>query len=367
MLRLLKIYLLPGAILQSVMIGGGYGTGRELVEFFTRHGIGNGFLGQLIATALISAIFALSLMLCVRYHAYDYRSFFKLLLGRAWFLFELLLVCLFVLVLAIMGSAAGRILEDQFGLPERAGAFVMLVVVVVLTFFGRDLITRVLAFWSVLLYLVFISYFVAVMLDLTPSDVAGKLAISVDSAWMVSALQYALYNVSAVPIILYSARAIETEGQACVSGILGGLISMIPGMLFHLSFIGAFPGILDAQLPVYRMFEQLAMPFLYACYLVVLFGTFIETGAGNIQGFIERVDGWWMERRGYTLKRYQHATLAGAALVVAGVLSDVGIVDLIARGYGTIAWGFLFVYLIPLFSIGVVRLRGSAPPLVPAA
>ena len=35
MLRLLKIYLLPGAVLQSVMIGGGYGTGRELVEFFT--------------------------------------------------------------------------------------------------------------------------------------------------------------------------------------------------------------------------------------------------------------------------------------------------------------------------------------------
>lgn len=363
MLRLLKIYLLPGAILQSVMIGGGYGTGRELVEFFTRHGIGNGFLGQLVATALISAIFALSLMLCVRYQAYDYRSFFKLLLGRAWFLFEVLLVVLFVLVLAIMGSAAGRILEDQFGLPERAGAFVMLVLVVILTFFGRDLITRVLASWSVFLYVVFIGYFAAVVAGLTPGDVAGKFAITVEAGWLVSALQYALYNVSAVPIILYAARAIETERQACTSGILGGLISMIPGMLFHLSFVGAYPGILDAELPVYRMFEQLAMPALYACYLIVLFGTFIETGAGNIQGFIERVDGWWTERRGTTLKRYQHATIAGAALVIAGVLSDVGIVDLIARGYGTIAWGFLFVYLIPLFSVGVYRLRRSAPPL----
>ncbi|HEY5645323.1 MAG TPA: hypothetical protein VIS76_05250, partial [Pseudomonadales bacterium] len=175
MLRLLKIYLLPGAILQSVMIGGGYGTGRELVEFFTRHGVGNGFVGQLIATAMISTIFAISLMLCVRFQAYDYRSFFKILLGRGWFLFEVLLVVLFVLVLAVMGSAAGRILEDQFGLPERAGAFVMLIVVVVLTFFGRELITRVLASWSILLYLVFISYFVAVIAGLTTADVSGKL------------------------------------------------------------------------------------------------------------------------------------------------------------------------------------------------
>ena len=65
------------------------------------------------------------------------------------------------------------------------------------------------------------------------------------------------------------------------------------------------------------------------------------------------------------LKRYQHATIAGAALIIAGVLSDVGIVTLIAEGYGTIAWGFLFVYLIPLFTVGIYRLR-RAPASEPA-
>lgn len=142
---------------------------------------------------------------------------------------------------------------------------------------------------------------------------------------------------------------------------------MIPGMLFHLSFVGAFPGILDAELPVYQMFDQLALPFLYGCYLIVLFGTFIETGAGNIQGFIERVDAWWKERHGATLKRYQHAIIAACALLTAGVLSDAGIVDLIARGYGNIAWGFFLVYLVPLFTVGVLRLRHPAPELNRAA
>ena len=82
MLRYLKIYLLPGVILQSIMIGGGYGTGRELVEYFTRHGMGNGLLGMLLATGLISAIFATTLALAIRFQVYDYRSFFKLLLGK---------------------------------------------------------------------------------------------------------------------------------------------------------------------------------------------------------------------------------------------------------------------------------------------
>jgi uncharacterized membrane protein YkvI len=363
-LRALKIYLLPGAILQSVMIGGGYGTGRELVEFFTRFGMAEGYLGQLLATALVSATFVATLVLAVRYQTYDYRSFFKLILGRAWFLFEALIVVLFVLVLAVMGSAAGSIMEDTFGLPATAGALIMLLVVVVLTFFGRDLITRVLASWSIFLYLVFIAYFVAVMLDLQPADWQGKLDWRVDTDWMVGGLQYALYNVTAIPIILYSARAIETESQAVGAGLLGGVIAMVPGMLFHWSFLGAYPGILDASLPVYTIFDGLNLPVLYACYLVVLFGTFIETGAGNIQGFIERLDSWWAETRGGSLKRWHHALIAATALILAGVLADFGIVDLIAQGYGTIAWGFLFVFLLPLFTVGLYRL-GARPAVVP--
>ena len=115
MIRFLKIYLLPGAILQSVMIGGGYGTGRELVEFFTRFGIANGFLGQLLATLLVSGIFAITLALAVQYQTYDYRSFFKLILGRAWFLFEALL--------DVSGHSVPLELHRRLpGYPERVAA-----------------------------------------------------------------------------------------------------------------------------------------------------------------------------------------------------------------------------------------------------
>ena len=37
--RFIRIYLLPGAVLQSVVIAGGYGTGREVVEYFTAQGL----------------------------------------------------------------------------------------------------------------------------------------------------------------------------------------------------------------------------------------------------------------------------------------------------------------------------------------
>ena len=41
-----KKYLLPGFIAQSVLIAGGYGTGRELVEYFVQYGPTGGLMGM---------------------------------------------------------------------------------------------------------------------------------------------------------------------------------------------------------------------------------------------------------------------------------------------------------------------------------
>ena len=359
MLRLLQIYLLPGAILQSVNVGGGYGTGRELVEFFTRFGMVGGLLGMGVATLCMSLTFALTLALATQFNAYDYRTFFKLLLGRFWFLFEILGVTLFVVVLAVMGAAAGQIIEEELGLPSIIGGIIMLIAVVLLNFFGRDWVTRVLASWSVLLYAVFITYFIAVLSNQDTSGADHLFDFSFHSDWLIGGFQYALYNVAGIPIILYAARAIETRAQAITAGLLGGVITMVPALLFHLSFAGAYPEILNQELPVYFMFDGLTVPMLQGFYLLVLFGTFIETGAGNIQGFIERLDTWWRERTGRALHRLQHGAVAVVALLLSGTLSSVGIVNLIAEGYGTLAWGYLVIFLLPLFTVGLLRLHRS--------
>ena len=360
--RFIRIYLVPGAVLQSVNVGGGYGTGRELVEFFGRHGIGNGLLGMALATTIMAMTFALSLALAQHYRAYDYRSFFRVLLGRAWFLYEIIVVLLIILVLAVIGAAAGAIIEERLGLPSLAGGALLLVLVVLLNFWGRDVLTRTLAAWSLFLYAVFLAYFVATVAQLGPQMRSVPLEFSVDSGWLISALQYALYNISAIPIVLYAARAIETRRQAVTAGLVGGLIVMFPALLFHLSFLGAWPVVIDQPLPVYFMFDRIDVPLLSLLYLVVLFGTFIETGAGDIQGLIERLDGWWRERGRGELSRYAHAAVSAGALGVAALLSTAGVVALIADGYGTLAWGFLAVYLLPLFTIGVLRLRAPPPP-----
>ncbi|MFC1783941.1 hypothetical protein ACFL02_10250 [Planctomycetota bacterium] len=76
-------YLLPGFVFQSVIIGGGYGTGRELVQYFLQYGPLGGLLGMMITTVMWSVFLALTFEFARCFRAYDYRGFFKELLGRA--------------------------------------------------------------------------------------------------------------------------------------------------------------------------------------------------------------------------------------------------------------------------------------------
>ena len=290
---------------------------------------------------------------------YDYRNFFKQLLGRGWVAFEVLVILMFLLVLAVLASAAGNILQDNFGISYGVGLSIMLVVVGVLTFFGRDVIARVLTFWSFFLYVVFFTFFMSVFSnDWTPIGEAISNAEVLDGWWQ-SGFKYALYNIAAAPLLLYVARVFETRKEALGSGVVAAGIAMAPAVVFQVAFFAVYPEILDQPIPTYWMMGQLGMTVLVIVYSVMLFGTFIETGAGMLQGINERIDAYLVEKRGQGLGRVTHSVIAVSAIVVSAILSLWGITNLIGQGYGTMAWGFLAVYVVPLLTIGLYRIIKS--------
>ena len=144
-------YLLPGFVFQSLIIGGGYGTGRELVEFFLSAGPMAGLVNMAIATIIWSAVLAVCFELARRGRNYEYRSFLKDLLGKGWIGYEVLYMLGMILVVSVMGSAAGEIINDMFQIPNITGIILMMILVGAIVFFGSTLIEKLLSFWSILL------------------------------------------------------------------------------------------------------------------------------------------------------------------------------------------------------------------------
>ena len=134
-------YLLPGILLQSVLIGGGYATGREIVSYGAKFGAKGWIagIGILIGFAVVAILtFEISRL----YKTYDYKSMIKVLIGPAWPLFDVAYVLMMILVIAIMASASGSIVEETTGLNYWFGVVILVAITGGLMFFGDALIER---------------------------------------------------------------------------------------------------------------------------------------------------------------------------------------------------------------------------------
>lgn len=359
--RFFRVYVIPGAVFQSVVVGGGYGTGREIVEYFTRFGLAGGLLGMLVTFACWGVVLGLTYELARLGRAYDYRNFFKRLLGPLWVSFEVLYVLMMILVLAVVASAAGEIMQESFGLPYGVGLAGMLALIAVLMFYGRDILARVMTAWTFVLYAVFVLYFVMTFVYAEAELLAAIRERVVVDGWGLSGFKYAMYNLAIVPAILFAARDIDTRPAAFGSGFFSALVCIVPALLFHLTFSGAYPAILSEEIPLYAMIDRIGAGYLLTLYVIVLFGTFVETGAGFIQGVNERIDAYLEETKGTHLKQWHRIALGLGGMLASAGLATLGIVTLIADGYGLISWGFFAVYVAPVVTIGAWRVLRGIP------
>jgi uncharacterized membrane protein YkvI len=355
--------LLPGLVFQSVVIAGGYGTGRELAEFFLGYGPRNGLLGMiLVSTVVWSLVCALSFEFARRTGAQDYRAFFRALLGRGWFLYEICYAVLLAIVMAVIASAAGTILEETFGLPYGIGVAGIILAIGFLVFFGSTAVERALAGWSGVLYTVYLVLFVWSIARFGPEIVEALRLPAADPGWPIGGLRYAAYNVALIPALLFSTRHLRTRRDAVTAGLLAGPIAMTPAILFFIVMAAHYPEIADRAVPANHILEALGSRAFQVIFQIVLFGTLVETGTGMIHGLNERI-GHAFDEADRTMPAGVRPAVALVLLSVGAALAQFGLIPLIARGYGTLTWAFWIVYLLPLFTVGVIKLRRiSASP-----
>lgn len=354
-----KKYFLPGFVFQSVVIAGGYGTGRELVEYFLNFGPLGGFLGMLLVTTVMwSLVLAVTFEFARIFKAFDYRTFFMNLLGPVWWVFEILYIIFLLIVLAVIGSAAGVLLRDNFGIPYIVGVFLMLLAVGFLTFKGSGLIENFLSVWSMVLYIVYAIFFVIALIKFGPAIQQNFGAGTIKAGWVVGGFKYALYNLACVAAVFFCLNHIKSRKEAIIAGILAGPIGIIPGLLFFIAVVGQYPEILPVEIPAIFILQKAGVPALLILFQIILFGTLIETGTGMIHSVNERIQSA-LKARGKSLARWHRPLISTAMLLVALGFSTFGLINLIAKGYGAVSWGFLFVFILPVLTWGVVKIVKS--------
>lgn len=354
-------YLLPGFIFMAVVVGGGYSTGRELVQFFLPSGPVGGLMGMAVTMTVWSAVLAVSFELVRQTQSYDYKTFFEHLLGRGWVLYEIAYLVLLVLVFAVIGAAAGEVAHQSVGMPTLFGTLAMMGVIAVLVFYGSALIEKVLAFFALLLYGLYAAI-AAWGLSAFGEQISASFAgATAGSDWMLAGLRYASYNVAAVPAVFFCLRHQTRRREALIAGLLAGPIAMTPGVLLYLTMMAWYPQIGEQPVPLNYLLGQFNAPWFQHLFQLVMFGILIKTGTALMHSINERV-ARWIEAGGRRAPRGWRPALSLLVLAVSVfAASAVGLVSLIAKGYGFLTYVFIALLVAPVLTVGLYRVAKTPP------
>lgn len=362
--------LLPAIIFQSVLIGGGYASGREIVEFGAKYGA----LGvwTVVAIAIGFAVMAaIGYEFARVFRSYDYRTFMRNLIGPGWILFDILYIIMAVLVIAIVSSAAGEIAMSTLGLPYAAGVGVVILLVALVEFFGRRFSETFMTIGTALLYVSFIVFGAVVLSnrwgavqDVFARGDASFIPGSTVGAALFSGLLYVGYNLVVMPSNFFSLDNLRSRGDAVGAGLFTGLLSTLPFILTYLAILGFYPNeeVLNAAVPWLVMLQQVDASGIAWIYTVVVFFTLIETGVGLMHAIVGRINSALSEFGRSELGGTQRALLTIGVLVAAALMSQFGLIALVAQGYTAMSYGFLILFALPLATVGLYKIsqaRGS--------
>lgn len=353
-------FLLPGLAFKATVIGGGYATGRELVEFFMPAGPIGGLAGMALAMLLWSGICAATFLFAFRIGATDYHRFFRALLGRFDFAFELIYLAFLVLVLSVFGSAAGAIGTALFGWPEIGGTLALTGAVLVTCAAGQGAAEAIFKYVSVLLYAVYAIFLVLALWSFGPAIARGLAQGGSVGAGLAGGVTYASYNVIGAVLILPVLRHLRSGRDAVVAGLIAGPLAMLPAIVFFLCLIAFYPAIMPVALPSDVMLRAIGSTTFHYTFQLMVFFALLECSVGFVQAFVARVDGHHA-RRGRATPPAQRILIPAAILVGAVFIATaIGLVALIASGYRLMAYATVAVFIIPLLTVGLTQLvRGN--------
>lgn len=278
------------AVYVGSVVGAGFATGKEIVEFFSRFGT----LGLLMI--IVSGIFFIwfgvkIMLLALRLKATSYHQLNEHLFGKLLTPFvNLMMLIMLIGVTAVMLSGAGSVFEEQLALPRSIGIIgtIMLALVILVIgtrglFIVNSLIVPLLIIFCLLLF--------GHVLFLPDFYTNAFKPVEWQSRALLSSVSYASFNLALTQAVLVpAAREIGDTRTIKMGGVIGGIILTLLLIMNHLVVV-QLPGFQFYDIPLAVMMKKMAGT-VHILFLLVIYGEIFSSIIANIYGlerFIKKI------------------------------------------------------------------------------
>jgi len=272
------------AVYVGTVVGAGFATGKEIVEFFSRFGF-LGFISILLSGYLFVMLGSKLMRMSALIKAKSYQEFNQYLFGK-WFgsIINVFMLLMLLGVSAVMLSGAGAVFQEQLGWPRTTGVLLTICLSYIVLLVGTKGLFAVNSFVvPLMICFSFILLFLSVQM---PHFVQQFFAIPQNEAgWksFISPFTYTALNIGLAQAVLVPVAAeVEDDWTIKWGGILGGLALTLILLASHATLI-MLPNVEVYQIPMAIVMKNLA-PYLHWIYILVIYGEIFTSVIGNVFG-----------------------------------------------------------------------------------
>lgn len=340
----------------SVVIGGGFASGNEVIQFFTGYGPA-GIAGSVVAAVLFAFLGMHIARISSVIKAGSHKQVLYSLFGEsAGLIVDLILSFFLYGVGVVMLAAAGSTLAQQFGLPPLAGSILMTVLVIGTLCLNVKGIIRLIS--AVMPFLLVMVLAITVYSIHSSTGTQAELSRAAEKAtvitffgadvpnWALSGLLYASFNIAVgFPMLAVIGGLTDKPKAAALGGIAGGLGLGLLIVLLNVGMFANMDKLLDVEIPTLLLAQQIH-PWLAVLMSIALICMIYSTAVGMFFAFSAR----------FAAPETTRFKVMSAVFAVVGLaLSQVGFTRLVGTVYPML--GVVGLILIIAIALSWVRTR----------
>ncbi|MBZ5518500.1 MULTISPECIES: YkvI family membrane protein [Bacillus] len=306
----------------GTVVGAGFATGREIVEFFLKFGW-IGLFGIVVSGLMFTYLGAKIMIISKRIHAASYQELntylFGQSIGRAVNMFMMFIL---LGVTSVMLSGAGALFHEQLGWPAQAGILLTIVLSFAVMTSGVKGVFGV----NILVVPLLISFSFIVTADsfvFTSTRNADEWVWPDKWNWLLSAVSYGALNLSLAQAVLVPlANEMSSEKVIRRGAYIGGVLLTLVLAASFLS-LSVLPDVLEFDIPMAQVVYSYSRS-LHIIYLFIIFGEVFTSVIGNLYGLEKQLNSFLHIRSTY---------IYGGILAFAFIISQIGYGQLISTVY----------------------------------
>lgn len=284
--------ILYAAAIVGVIVGAGFASGQEILQFFTNFGW-TGTIGVFIATVLFAIIFMQIVQVGSELRTTSHRELLYHISGRKLGLVLDLIVTFFLFgILVVMIAGSGSLFEQQFGLPGFTGNIVMAVLTILTVLLNLDKIIKIMGIFTpilIVLLLIILGYSLSTV-DISFAQIAevSNMESAAAPNWLLGSLLYVSYVTAAgFAMLSVIGGTCEHRNSARFGGIFGGILIGFLILISHIAMISKFGQIQNLDMPILQLASNIS-PAVGLIMAILILGMIYNTAIGMLYSFVVR-------------------------------------------------------------------------------